>query len=92
LSNVAECTIESLFLKFTYCPALTVSGFGEYALFVMKTVMGLSLVPLPLPPDAGVGLVEESQPTAAKTTHIRLPTARARIELIQPRMRHTSCV
>src|SRR5882762_2344990 len=63
LSNVAECTIESLFLKFTNCPALTVSGFGEYTLFVMNTVIGLPLVPSPLPVVGAIGLAElEPQP------------------------------
>ena len=76
LSNVAECTIESLFLKFTYCPALTVNGFGEYTLFVIKTVIGLPLVPSPLPVDGGIGLDElDPQPTAARAELIRMPPA-----------------
>ena len=76
LSNVAECTIESLFLKLTYCPALTVIGFGEYTLFVMKTVIGLSRLPSPLPLGGGVGLVElDPQPTTTRAELIRMPTA-----------------
>ena len=55
LSNVAECTIESLFLKFTYGLALTATGFGEYTRFVMNTVIGLPLLPSPLPDPANAG-------------------------------------
>jgi hypothetical protein len=78
-SKVAECTVESLFLKFTYCPALTDSGFGEYTLFVMKTVIGLPLVPSPLPggglPLDGAVSELELQETAARAELIRMPTA-----------------
>lgn len=78
LSNVAECTIESLFLKFTYCPALTVSGLGEYVLLVMKTVIGFPLLPSPLPLGGVVGLAGvESHPPAANAALItnRMATA-----------------
>ena len=77
LSNVAECTIESLFLKFTNCPALTLSGFGEYVLFVMKTVIGFPLLPSPLPLGGVVGLAGvEPQPPAASAAVITNRTAR----------------
>jgi hypothetical protein len=76
LSNVAEWMVESLFLKLTYCPALTVSGFGEYTLLVMKTVIGLPLVPSPLPLDGAIGLAElEPQLTTTRAKLVRTPTA-----------------
>jgi hypothetical protein len=65
-------------LKFTYCPFFTVSGLGEYVLFVMNTVIGFPLVPspLPLPLDGAVGL--EPQLPAASAALIRKAMATAR--------------
>jgi hypothetical protein len=64
-------------LKFTYCPAFTVSGFGEYVLLVMKTVMGLFWLPSPLPVDGAVGAGPEPelQPAAIAAAPIRTPIA-----------------
>jgi hypothetical protein len=65
LSLVAVCVVESLFVHVTVVPALTVSGFGEYAVVVKSSAPATMETGVPLAPvdgDVGVELLVDEPP------------------------------
>jgi luciferase family oxidoreductase group 1 len=80
LSNVAECSMLSLFFQLTDCPTLTVNGFGAYTLLVMKTVTS---PPDPVPGLLGDDGLEELPPHAgARTDKLTSAATAIDVELV----------
>lgn len=90
-SPVAVCAVESVFVHVTAVPAVTVIGFGTYALLPLVSAPVGMVTPLPEPPVAGGGVVvvgvvgdDELEPHAAASARL-MRTSAARNFMKPPR-------